>query len=180
MSNNWEKLSSKYVHENPWYKVRQDNVVMPNGQEGTYNVIEGGASVFMIPMTTDRKILLIKLFRYTTQHEGWEVPAGGIEPDELPLQAAKRELKEETGCMTEDWQDLGSFESANGTSDHIGHVFVAKNLIYCKANAQAEEGITRVKAHSFSEVLKLIEKGEMVDALSIAALMKAFAKNNLL
>lgn len=176
----WKKLKSKYLLENPWYKVRQDTVLRPDGAEGTFNVVECGKSVFIVPVTRDSKVLLVKLFRYPTQSEGWEVPAGGVEADETPLAAARRELQEETGQKSNDWIDLGSFESMNGITDSVGHIFEAKNLIETTYNEQAEEGISEVRAFSLHEIVEMIQSGQIVDALSIAALMHFCIKHGLL
>lgn len=168
----WKTLDSSYVFENPWYKVRQDKVIRPDGKEGTYNVVEKGPSVFVIAVTTSKEILLVNLFRYTTGHEGWEVPCGGVNPDEPLLDAAKRELKEETGCISDNWQGLGAFDSMNGITNGVSHVFIAKNLTWTDENEQAEEGITKLKAFSLVEIFDLIHNNIMNDGLSIAALMK--------
>ena len=170
--NQWQKLGSKYVLENPWYKVRQDQVIRPDGKEATYNVVECGTSVFVVPVTSENKILLVKLFRYTTQHEAWEIPAGGVEKGEQPLIAAKRELEEETGMTGESWHKIGQFESMNGITDSVAYVYEAQGLSETDHNEKEEEGITRVHAFSLEEIATMIQNGEIVDALSIAALMQ--------
>ncbi len=179
MANKWQKLSSKYVLENPWYKVRQDTVIRPDGKEGTYNVVECRTSVFIIPVTTSGKILLVKLFRYTTQHEGWEVPAGGVDQWEKPLVAAKRELQEESGLTSATWSEVGTFDLMNGMTDAVAHVFEAKDLAMTKYHEQDEEGITETAEFTPEQVLDMIQKGHIVDALSIAALMRVFCAHGM-
>lgn len=176
MTSKWKKLDSKYILENPWYKVRQDKVISPDGKQGEYNVVECGLSVFVVPVTADGKIMLIKLFRYTTQHEGWEVPAGGVELSEKPLTAAKRELQEESGFTAGTWKELGHFDSMNGMTNAEAYVFEAKDLVSTNLHAQEEEGIIKVKAFTPQEILNMIQNGEIVDALSIAALVYVFNK----
>jgi len=176
----WKTISSKYVLENPWYKVRQDSVIRPDGNEGTYNVVECGKSVFVVPVTSEGKILLEKFFRYTTQHEGWEIPAGSVEQGEKPLEAAERELQEETGLVSEAWQEIGTFDSMNGMTDAVAHVLEAKGLTQTGHHEQEEEGITAVRAFSFEEVIAMILDGSIVDALSIAALMQFFASHKMI
>lgn len=179
MANKWQKLDSKYVLKNPWYKVRQDKVIRPDGKEGMYNVVECGTSVFVVPITTDGKILLVKLFRYTTQHEGWEVPAGGVEPGEKPLAAAKRELQEESGLTSSSWQKVGTFDLMNGMTDAVAFVFEAKELTTTKHHRQNEEGITETAEFTPKQVLDMIQDGQIVDALSIAALMIVFCSHGM-
>ncbi len=175
----WRKLDSKYVLENPWYKVRQDKVIRPDGKEGTYNVVEYGTSVFVVPITTDGKILLVRLFRYTTQREGWEVPAGGIEQGEKPLTAAKRELQEESGRTSSSWQKVGTFDLMNSITDAVAFVFEAKELTVAKHHKQDEEGITETAEFTPKQILDMIQKGQIVDALSIAALMVVFCSHGM-
>jgi 8-oxo-dGTP pyrophosphatase MutT (NUDIX family) len=171
----WKKLSSVYVLENPWYKVRQDKVIRPDGKQGLYNVVECGQSVFIVPVTEDHKIILIKQFRYTTQRGGWELPAGSVDEGEDPLTAAKRELKEETGFVANDWQSLdATFDSMNGMCDAVAHVFIARNLKDSHVHEQTAEGITGMQSFSFQEIVTMIQDGRIVDGLSIASLMKFF------
>lgn len=175
----WQTLSSSYPLENPWYKVRQDKVIRPDGKDGTYNVIEKPESVFIVPVTDDKQILMVKLFRYTTQREGWEIPAGGIEKGESPEAAAKRELQEETGCVSSSWRSLGDFDSMNSITDSKAHVFIAERLHYGNHHEQEEEGITKMHSFTLSEVLDLIKTGGVVDGLTIAALMKVIVADGL-
>ncbi|HEX6258971.1 MAG TPA: NUDIX hydrolase [Candidatus Saccharimonadales bacterium] len=172
--NAWKTLSSEYVHENPWYKVRHDSVIRPNGTKGNYFVIESPKAAFTIAVTSDSKILLVSVHRYTTGHAGWEVPGGGFEAGDTALMAARRELQEESGYTANTWHDLGMVEIANGTTDGAGAVFVAKDLQPTGANAQDEEGIGECRAFTEKEVITMIESGKIVDAVSIAALMKYF------
>lgn len=176
----WQTLSSKYVLENPWFKVRQDKIIRPNGKDGEYNVIECCESVFVAPITPSGKILLVKLFRYPTQRVGWEVPAGGIDPGEPPLAAAKRELAEETGLSANGWQEIGKFNSMNGTSNSAAHIFEAKEFSEQGKHEQEEEGIIEVCAFSIGEILKMIQDGQIIDALSTAALSHYFIKQNMI
>jgi len=171
----WKKISSEYVLRNRWYKVRRDKVTRPDGSDGEFNVVECGESVFILAVDADKNILLVKLFRYPTQDEGWELPAGGVEEGETPLAAAKRELREETGLHAESWRELGTFDAMNGMTDSVVHVFAAADLRPAGSDEQAEEGISRVEAFPPQAILHMIRTGDMVDGVSIAALTKAFA-----
>lgn len=171
----WRKLSSRYVHENPFYKVREDTVMRPDDKEGMYYVTESGRSVFIVPVTDDGKVLFIKLFRYPTQMESWEIPAGAVEQGEDPLQAAQRELHEETGYTASQWERLGELQMDNSKGDSLGVVFICTGLSLTGDSHQTEEGIEATAAHSWEEVQTMVTQGELTDASTLAPLMLAFA-----
>lgn len=174
--NDLQKIGSAYPYSSPWFKVREDTVKKQGGSETTFYVVECPESAFIVPIDDGGKIVLVRLFRYRTQRGGWEVPAGSIDPGEDQLEAAKRELQEETGFVAESIRALTpSFDSMNGASDAVGHVFVATGLTQSGHNEQAEEGITKMQAFAWDEVIDMIKNGEIVDGLSIAALMKYYA-----
>lgn len=169
----WKKISSKYVHENPWYKVRQDQVIMPDGKPGVYNVVETRGAVYIIAMNDEREVALVKQERYTTGIESYEAPAGGIEEGEDPLETAQRELPEETGYVAKEWKKLSVTQAANGISNAIYHVFLATKLEKAGFDAQAEEGITDVKFALLEEIDHMIKNGELSDSPTIAAIHAA-------
>jgi len=174
----WKKVSSKYALENPWYKVRIDEVIRPDGTPGTYNVIESDGSVYVIAVDEAQRFAVVKLFRYTTGIESYEVPAGGIE-DEEPLVAAKRELEEETGLIAADWKRLGELQALNGVSDAMASVYLATNLSETAAHGQAEEGISDLKWITFAEAMAMIRSDEITCAQSVAAITVAAIELNI-
>lgn len=172
-----QEIASTYAYETPWFKVREDTVKKQDGSETTFYVVECPESAFIVPVTDNGKIVLVKLFRYRTQRGGWEVPAGSVDPGEDRLAAARRELREETGYEASEMKELApSFDSMNGASDAIGHVFIASGVVQSDHNEQAEEGITEMQAFAWNEVMTMIKNGDIVDGLSIAALMKYYAE----
>lgn len=177
--NHWKTHSSKYVHENHWYKVRQDEVTMPSGKSGVYNVIETLGSVYILPVTDDGKILLVNLFRYPTQSDSWEIPAGHVEPGEDPLETAKRELQEEVGSSAKEWTKLGDFELSNGIANSVGHIYLAHGLTFAGKNEQEEEGISSVKTFSTSEIREMIAQNKIFDGPTLSAIMLAVAQKHL-
>ena len=88
----WKTLSSKYVYENPWLKVRHDEVMKPDGTKGIYGVIEGRNYNMIIPKIGNQ-FFLVEQFRYTTSRMSIEFPGGAIEPNETIDAAAARELE---------------------------------------------------------------------------------------
>jgi 8-oxo-dGTP pyrophosphatase MutT (NUDIX family) len=168
----WEKVSSEYVHENPWYKVRSDKVIGPTGNPGTYNVIETRGSVYIVAVDEKQCIPLVKIERYTTGIVSYEIPAGGIEDEDI-LVAAQRELEEEVGLSANTWKQLGALQEANGISNAMANIFLATDLFETVAHGQAEEGISDTKRVSFPEAKVMIKSGEISCAQSIAAIIMA-------
>lgn len=168
----WTKLSSKIAYKNPWIKIREDQVIKPNGKKGLYGVILTPPAVFVIPITAKNETYIIKLFRYPTQMYSWEVPAGSSDGENI-LRAAKRELQEETGLLADKWTKAGEFQSFNGCANEISHTFIAKDLKKTKKNRIKEEGIIEIKKVSFKQIFKMIKTGELNDAQSITAIIQA-------
>ena len=168
----WEVLGTRIVHQNPYYQVREDTVIKPNGSQGFYNVVESKGAVFIVAVDSDKNVYFEELFRYTNNNYSLEIPAGGTDGEE-PLVAAKRELHEEAGLAAETWQDAGLMYPANGLLQEDNYVFIATNLSATETNDQKAEGITKIVKMPFSEALQRIKSGEITDAQTIAALTKA-------
>lgn len=172
MKNPWKKLGSKFVHQNPFFSVREDKVLRPDGEEDIYRVIEKSPSVFIVSITKKREVYLIGQYRYTTNVYSLEVPAGGSD-GQRPLTAAKRELQEETGLIAKKWTKLGVIQCSNGSSNHLGHIFLAEDLHATGSNRMQEDGIDKLKVVSFDKVLKMIADGKITDAMSITPILMA-------
>jgi 8-oxo-dGTP pyrophosphatase MutT (NUDIX family) len=168
--NPWKQISSEVVYSNPWYYVRRDVVIQPNGKQGEYNVVERPPAIFIAALDNKQNIHLIQLFRYTINQFSIEIPAGGLENSEKPLLAAKRELQEETGLKAKKWKQLGKIHLANGFLNQCGYVFLAQELTQTLENEQLEEGIQGVTKLSLKEAFSLVDKGKITDSQTIAAL----------
>lgn len=178
MPSPWKRLSSETVHKNPWYSVRRDAIIRPDGKPGEFYVVEREPSVFIVALTPEQKVHLIGIHRYTTGSYSFQVPAGGSEGQPL-LEAAQRELQEETGLTAKTWEKLGVFEPANGLLQAISHVFLATDLSQTTKNAELEEGIQEHKICSFEEIREMIKNGEMPDGPSVTCLTMAALKLNI-
>lgn len=165
----WQTVSTKVVHANPYYSVREDEVIRPDGSPGTYFVVEGRDSAFAVALDEFENVHLVEVDRYTTGELSIEVPAGGLEDDE-PLDAAIRELEEETGITAQQWTSVGTFHRENGIRRGNCHVFVATDLTQTGRHAQREEGITRTLSVPLATAFTMIKDGAIADAESIAAL----------
>jgi 8-oxo-dGTP pyrophosphatase MutT (NUDIX family) len=168
--NPWKKLNSKVVHKNPWFYVRQDRVIRPDGLEGDYNVVVTPGAVFVVALDEDQNVYLIGQYRYPTDQYSIEIPAGSHEGKDS-LEAAKRELQEETGLIAKHWKELGTFQTANGLLSEKCKVYLATGLEQTEPSGQEEEGIDQVIKVPVKECFAMIKRGEITDGQSIIAFM---------
>ena len=168
----WRTTSTRTAYENPWIRVREDEVVRPDGEPGLYGVVEvRQPAVFVVAMTEADEVVLVTVDRHTTGRSV-EVPAGGTDGED-PLAAARRELLEETGYTAAAWTRVGSMQALNGICEAPEHVFVARGLSLAAATGHHEEGISDVRTVSFPDVLAMVARGEITDGETVAALMYA-------
>jgi ADP-ribose pyrophosphatase len=169
----WRTHGSRVVYENAWIRVREDEVTKPDGARGIYGVVETTApSVFIVALTEAGEILLVGLERYTTGRPSLEIPAGNSDGEE-PLDAARRELREETGHVAESWELAGRLEAMNGICTEVQHVFLARGLTHAGGDRRAEEGITEVRAVPLGEAFAMIARGEITDGQTVSSLALA-------
>lgn len=170
----WQTRTSRVVYENRWISVREDDVVRPDGGTGIYGVVTvRHTAVFVVPVTDAGEVVLVRMFRYTTGTESIEIPAGGTD-GEPPLEAAQRELREETGLEADSWRDLGPITSLNGVADAPGRVFLAQGLRPSgAASAMEEEGIAEVITVPWERAMAMVASGEITDGETIAPLLRA-------
>lgn len=170
----WQTLGTRTVYENRWIRVREDDVVKPDGARGIYGVIEvQQPAVFVVALTAEEEVVLVSLERYTIGRRSLEVPAGATDGEE-PLVAAQRELREETGLVAANWRPLGEMNALNGVANAPELVFLATGLSDGgRGDERAEEGIDEVLRVPFGEALARIGSGEIVDGETIASLALA-------
>lgn len=171
---NWEQLDSRPIYENAWLRVLEDDVRKPDGSTGIYGVVElQHPAVFVVALTEDEEVLLVRVDRYTVG-ESWEVPAGGSDGDE-PLVGAQRELLEETGLVASDWRAIGRMTALNGVCRAPEHVFLARGLTQVESAGQEQhaEGITQVARVPWAEVIDWVRTGRITDGETVAAIMYA-------
>jgi len=169
----WKQLSAKVVHKNPWYTVRHDRVTTPEQTEGEYFVVDTPPCVVIIALDKQRRVTLVRVHRYATDRMSLEVPGGSVDTGENPLQAAKRELWEETGLSAKKWKKLGTIQSANGLLSEVTHIFLATGLTQTGKNKQEADGITEMKILPLSKTSDMILKGAITDSQAISALTLA-------
>lgn len=166
----WEIIKSKVVHKNKYFSVVAEDFRLSDGGIGEYYIVRSGDFVVIIAAEDDY-IYLEKMDRYTLRKKSIEIPMGGIEGGESPLQAAKRELKEETGITAKKYSKLGYIDGSKGRSDQKGIIFVAEGLNFGeqKRDIMETEGNLQVFKIKISEVQELIRTGKITDSHTIAS-----------
>ncbi len=168
--NPWRTLSSKDVYNNPWIEVREDAVIRPDGEPGIYGVVHyKNLAVGVLPIE-DSFIYLVGQYRYPLDQYSWEIPEGGCANGEDPLQAAQRELEEETGLRARQWRQMGEAHLSNSVSDERAVWFAATDLMQGPRRPEGTEQLN-LRRVPFDDALAMALRGEITDALSLMAIM---------
>jgi 8-oxo-dGTP pyrophosphatase MutT (NUDIX family) len=167
----WQTLNSRQVYDNAWISVREDSVLRPDGKQGIYGVVHFKNIAVGIIAIEDDSIYLVGQYRYPLEQYSWEIPEGGCPAGEDPLDAAKRELEEETGLRAESWEKIGEAHLSNSVSDELAIWFLATGLKQGEHNPEGTERL-KIRRIAFNEALAMVFKGEITDALSQLAIMQ--------
>lgn len=172
-ANPWTTLRSRVVYENAWISVREDDVIRPDGSEGIYGVLDTRIANGVVALTPERDVYLVGQYRYPNDVYSWEIIEGGTDPGEEPLECAKRELQEEAGLIAATWHTLGhEIHVSNCVTSEVGYLFIAEDLTVTEATPDATE-VLQLKKVPFEEAVAMVERGEIVDALTIMGLLLA-------
>jgi len=168
----WKTLSSTVVFDNPWMTVLEDRVVNPSGGQNDYGYVRfKNRAVAIIPIDDENNTWLVGQDRYTLAEYSWELPMGGAPKNEDPLEAAKRELREETGIRAARWTELMRLHTSNSITDEEGLVFVAKELRHGETEFEETEKL-EIRRLPLTEAIAMAVNGEITDAISVAALLR--------
>lgn len=162
-------IQTKIVYKNPYFSVRKDTVLFPSGKKNEWFSVDKDPFITVIALDNKNKTYLVGQWRYSVKKYSWELPAGGVDKNEKPLEAAKRELKEETGLEARQWKYLGSFYIGLGIFNQLCYVFLALDLIKGKSRSSEIEKL-KIKKVTFKEVNRLIKKNKIFDEPTITAL----------
>jgi len=168
----WQTESAAVVYENPWITVSHHQVITPGGTEGIYGVVSfKNHAVGILPIDEKGGTWLVRQSRYPHDDYTWEIPEGGAPKGESLLNAAMRELQEETGLEAKHWQKWMELQTSNSVTDECATIYLAEGLSQGDAALESSEDIT-VKYLPIKEAVTMVNRGEIVDAMSVAALLK--------
>jgi 8-oxo-dGTP pyrophosphatase MutT (NUDIX family) len=169
-SNPWKTLREEIRYENDWIRIEHHDVIKPNGEPGIYGKVHfKNIAIAVLPIDKDGNTYLVGQYRYTINAYSWELPEGGC-LDELPLEAAKRELKEETGLIAEKWTFLGDHYLSNSVTDEKSMMYLAENLSIKESEPEPTE-ILQIKKIPVQVAIQMALNGEIKDVLSATTLM---------
>ena len=167
-----KKIKSEMIYEGKIMNVRRDTVTAKKG-ESTREIVEHNGAVGMIAITDDKKVLMVKQYRYACHDAVLEIPAGKIDKGETdPLKAAVRELKEETGYTAEHIKYLGKINPSVAYSEEVIYLYGMTGLTPGEQDLDEDEALD-VLEYPFEEAYHMAAHGELIDVKTIAALMMA-------
>ncbi len=165
-----KKLATQQIYQGRAVNIRVDTVVRADGSKTTREVVEHSDCVAVVVIDDHDNVLLVRQFRHPVGKSLLEIPAGGIDPGEEPVDSVRRELQEEIGYLPRRIDRLGGFYSIPGYGTEYLHCFLATDLVPGRLLAEDTDDIELVRA-SLDEIPRLIASGEICDAKSIAALL---------
>ena len=151
--------------------VREDEVVLPDGQSGRYGVVDKPDFALVVPREDDGSLWLVEQYRYPVRRRSWEFPQGSWPSgaDGSPAELARAELREETGLRAADLAHLGRLHEAPGFCSQGFDVWLATGLVAGSPEREATEQGMRTMRVTDAELRRMVRDGELVDAATVAA-----------
>ena len=150
-----------------------EDVTLPNGSRTELAMVRHPGSTAVVALFDDNTVLMERQYRHAVKDYLLEIPAGTMEPGELPLDCARRELEEETGYVAEEFIELSKVLILPAYSDEKIYVYLARDLTLTHQNLDNDEIIDVVK-YPFDKALNLIGDGHISEALTILSLQMAW------
>ena len=169
----WKTLTSRPIYANKWMRLREDIAELPDGRTTIYGVVTFGSCVGVLPFLDDDRVLMVRQYRYVQGENGrWEMPTGGVRPDETPEQAAQRELQEEAGYSARRLEWVSSYYTSKSICDETAHLYLGYDLTPA-ALPPDETEFFDVAALPFLDVLDLVVRSEIRDSMTVIAVLHA-------
>lgn len=162
-------ISSTIVYKNPWIEVREDKIKTDKGKDGVFGTVDYGRGITICAVNSKREVYLIKEYYYVLEEYGVQLPSGGIDNGETPLEAAKRELKEETGIIAKQWYELGFIQ-------HLTMIVKTPTYLLLTVETEEREQTNNTTARiivPFDTAYNRVLNNEIVHAASCMTLVKA-------
>jgi 8-oxo-dGTP pyrophosphatase MutT (NUDIX family) len=170
--NPWTVISSATVYENDWIQVHHHDVLRPSGRPGIYGTVHfKNQATGVVPIDENGNIVMVGQFRFPLHAYSWEIPEGGGAHGVSALESAQRELREECGLVARYWKEIVCMDLSNSVSDEHSTAFLAWEFSEAPADPDETERL-QVARVPFWDVIDRAKRGEIRDAISVAALFR--------
>jgi ADP-ribose pyrophosphatase len=168
-------LSTRRIHEGRIINLREDVVQLVDGREAKREIVEHKGAVCIVPVLPDGRIVMVRQYRKPAESDLLEVPAGGLEAGETPIECARRELTEECGYAAGKVTPLFEAYLAPGYSTELMYGFLGEELTPAETNPDEDENV-EVELYTLEELLPMIDEGSLRDAKTVSALLCLYRK----
>ncbi len=165
-------LNTEVIYDGRLVKLERSTVRLPNGAESFREVVRHPGAVAIVPVDSDGALVLVRQFRLPAGQVLLEIPAGTLENGEDPRECAIRELQEEIGYKPGVLEPLGAVYLAPGYSSEYTYLFIARDLVHSKLDADEDENL-RVERVKLDDMLARIDANEIEDVKTVAAVLRA-------
>ncbi len=172
----WKIRGRTIIHDSPWLRLTDHQVVQPDGRDGVYGVVQfKNLAIGILPIDAAGNVVLVGQHRFALGEYSWELPEGGGALDQPPLETAMRELREETGLVAGHYQPLCFYYPSNSVTNERAYGFVAWDLTEGEPQPDPTELFERRKI-PFRDALELVISGEIADGFTMTMMLMAAQK----
>jgi len=166
-----KKIDSTSIYDGIIVKLFKDTIELPNGNKAFREVIRHPGAVCVIPVTNEGNIIFVKQYRYPFKEEIIELPAGKLDKNELPLDAAQRELREETGIISSKIIPIGRYYSTPAIIDEVIYLYLATDLEFGEQSLDDDEFL-EVELIPYDKALEMIFNDQLPDGKTQVGILK--------
>ena len=165
-------LNTSLIYSGRAFKVENVHVRLPDGRQRDYDLVNHLGAVTILPLDDEGQVWFVRQYRIGARQTLLELPAGVLEEDEDPAAGAAREIREEIGMAAGNLLKIGEFYMAPGYSSELMHVFLATDLTP-DSLPQDDDEFLEIIRYPLSEVLQMVQRGEIMDGKTISSLLLA-------
>ena len=168
----WTTVKEEVRYETPWIRITHHDILDPSGRQGIYGTVHfKNLAIGVVALDEDLNTWIVGQYRYPIEAYSWEIPEGGGKRDIPPLDSAKRELREEAGIKAANWREILRMDLSNSASDEHAILYVAQGLTFHAPQPDHDEQL-ELRKLPFDELYAMVARGEVLDSLTVAAVLK--------